>query len=69
MLQQKKIRFNESNLTVEDVCGLANDDYAFFSLVIDPQLAKKIASLVILFIKFFSHLRRFIMHRCPWSNS
>lgn len=41
MLQQKKIRFNESNPAVEDVCGLANDDYAFFSLEIGPQLAKQ----------------------------
>ena len=41
MLQDKKIVFNESNSAFEDVNGLGNDDYAFFSLEIGPALKKQ----------------------------
>ncbi|NDO82766.1 hypothetical protein CJP72_18915 [Citrobacter sp. NCU1] len=41
MLQDKKIAFNESNSDFEDVNGLGNDDYAFFSLEIGPALKKQ----------------------------
>lgn len=41
MLQDKKITFNESNSAFQDVNGLGNDDYAFFSLEIGPALKKQ----------------------------
>ena len=41
MLQDKKIVFNESNSDFEDVNGVGNDDYAFFSLEIGPALKKQ----------------------------
>jgi insecticidal toxin complex protein TccC len=41
MLQDKKIIFNESNSDLDDVYGLGNDDYAFFSLEIGPALKKQ----------------------------
>lgn len=40
MLQDKKIKFNQWNSYPEDVYGLGNDDYAFFSLEVGPALKK-----------------------------
>ncbi|WJD90493.1 hypothetical protein QRD25_24440 (plasmid) [Serratia marcescens] len=41
LLQDKGIFFNEDNSTHPDIHGLGNDDYAFFSFEIGPELKKQ----------------------------